>query len=95
MPAYVLLINNKTTDATELDRYRPKAIAARAGHPMTLHAVNGKFEVLEGAPAESVAIAEFPDMAAAKDWYDSPAYQDAKQHRLRGADFRIILTEGL
>ena len=22
MPAYVILINNKTTDATELDRYR-------------------------------------------------------------------------
>jgi uncharacterized protein (DUF1330 family) len=34
-------------------------------------------------------------MAAAKAWYDSPAYQDAKQHRLRGADFRILLTEGL
>jgi Domain of unknown function (DUF1330) len=32
-------------------------------------------------------------MAAAKAWYDSPEYQDAKQHRLRGADFRIILTE--
>ena len=95
MPAYVVLINNKTTDATELDRYRPKAIAARAGHPMTLLAVNGKFEILEGAPAESVAIAQFPDMAAAKAWYDGPAYQDAKQHRLRGADFRIILTEGL
>jgi uncharacterized protein (DUF1330 family) len=34
-------------------------------------------------------------MAAAKAWYDSPEYQDAKQHRLSGADFRIILTEGL
>ena len=44
---------------------------------------------------ESVTIAQFPDMAAAKAWYDSPEYQDAKQHRLSGADFRIILTEGL
>jgi uncharacterized protein (DUF1330 family) len=95
MPAYVILINNKTTDAEELSCDRPKAVAARAAHPMTLLAVNGKYEVLEGAPAESVAIAQFPDMAAAKAWYDSPEYQDAKQHRLRGADFRIILTEGL
>jgi len=95
MPAYVILINNKTTDATELDLYRPKAVTARAGHPMTLVAINGKFEVLEGASAESVSIAQFPDMTAAKAWYDSPEYQDAKQHRLRGADFRIILTEGL
>jgi uncharacterized protein (DUF1330 family) len=95
MPAYVILINNKTTNATELDRYRPKAVAARATHPVTFLAVNGKYEVLEGAPAESVTIAQFPDMAAAKAWYDSPEYQDAKQHRLSGADFRIILTEGL
>jgi len=94
MPAYVILINNKTTDAAELDRYRPKAAAARAAHPVTFLAANGKYEVLEGAPAESVTIAQFPDMAAAKAWYDSPEYQDAK-HRLSGADFRIILTEGL
>jgi len=93
MPAYVILINNKTTDATELDRYRPKAAAARAAHPATFLAVNGKYEVLEGAPAESVTIAQFLDMAAAKAWYDSP--QDAKQHGLSGANFRIILTEGL
>ncbi len=104
MPAYVILINNKTTDATELDRYRPKAAAARAARPVTFLAVNGKYEVtflavngkyevLEGAPAESVTIAQFLDMAAAKAWYDSP--QDAKQHRLSGANFRIILTEGL
>ena len=95
MPAYVILINNKTTDAKELDLYRPKALAARAAHPVTMLAVNGKFEVLEGAPAESVAVAQFPDMAAAKAWYDSPQYQDAKQHRLKGADFSILLTEGL
>ena len=83
MPAYVILINNKTSNATELDRYRPKAAAARAAHPVTLLTVNGNYEVLEGAPAESVAIAQFPDMAAAKAWYDSPEYQDAKQYRLR------------
>jgi uncharacterized protein (DUF1330 family) len=75
MPAYVILINNKTTDATELDLYRPKAVTARAAHPMTLVAINGKFEVLEGASAESVSIAQFPDMAAAKAWYDSPEYR--------------------
>ncbi len=95
MPAYVILINNKTTNPAELDLYRPKAVAAREGHEMTFVALGGKFEILEGAPAESVTIARFADMAAAKAWYDSPAYQDAKLHRLKGADFRILLTEGL
>src|ERR1700731_124552 len=81
MPAYVILINNKTTDATELDHYRPKAAAARAAHPVTFLAVNGKYEVLEGAPAEGVTIAQFPDMPAPTSQYDSPEYQDAKQRR--------------
>jgi uncharacterized protein (DUF1330 family) len=95
MPAYVILINNKTTDAAELERYRPKAAAAREGHSVTFLATNGKYEVLEGASAEGVTIAQFPDFAAAKAWYDSPAYKDAKQYRIKGADFRVILTEGL
>jgi hypothetical protein len=37
MPAYVTLINNKTTDATELDRYRPKAFAARAARTLAVY----------------------------------------------------------
>jgi hypothetical protein len=35
---------------------------------VTLLAVNGKYEVLEGGPAESVTVAQFPDMAAARAW---------------------------
>ncbi|WP_421141044.1 DUF1330 domain-containing protein [Pseudomonas sp. NFX15] len=31
---------------------------------------------------------------AAGAWYDSPAYQEARQHRRRGAKFRILLVEG-
>ena len=40
-------------------------------------------------------LVEFPDMDAAKAWYHSPAYQDALQHRLKGADYRVILAQGL
>jgi uncharacterized protein (DUF1330 family) len=34
-------------------------------------------------------------MTAARSWYDSPAYQTAVQHRLKGADYRVIFVEGL
>jgi uncharacterized protein (DUF1330 family) len=50
---------------------------------------------MEGDPAEGVVLLQFPDMDAAKAWYGSPAYQDAKQHRLKGADYRVIFAEGL
>jgi uncharacterized protein (DUF1330 family) len=58
-------------------------------------AFNGEFEVLEGDGAEGLVMLQFEDMAQAKAWYESPAYQDAKQHRLKGADYRVILAAGL
>ena len=40
-------------------------------------------------------ILRFPDMAAAREWYNSPEYQDALQHRLKGANYRVFIIEGL
>ncbi len=33
-------------------------------------------------------------MDAARAWYHGPAYQDALKHRLRGAEYRVMLTAG-
>ncbi|RZM31916.1 MAG: DUF1330 domain-containing protein, partial [Sphingomonas sp.] len=52
-------------------------------------------ETLEGPAVEGAVILEFPDVAEAHAWYDSPAYQDALQHRLKGADYRVFVIEGL
>jgi uncharacterized protein (DUF1330 family) len=93
--AYVILIKNQTRDAEELKTYGEKALAARTGHEITPLARYGALEVLEGEPAEGVVILQFPDMAAARAWYDSPAYQDARTHRFAGGDFRVILADGL
>ena len=95
MPAYAIFIKNKTTHPAELKTYGQKAAGARGDHKMTPLAFYGPLEVLEGDPAEGVVLIQFPDMAQAKAWYESPAYQDAKQHRLKGADYRVILAEGL
>ena len=95
MPAYAIFIKNKTIDAAELTTYSQKAIAAREGRQVTPLVRYGALEVLEGDPAEGVVVLQFPDMADARAWYESPAYQDAKQHRLKGADYRVILAEGV
>jgi uncharacterized protein (DUF1330 family) len=34
-------------------------------------------------------------MAAARAWYDSPAYEEARQHRFKGAEYRMLLVEGV
>ena len=95
MSAYVIFIRDNTTDQNELDTYAKLADKARGTHPITPLAFYGELEVLEGADAEGVVIIQFPDKAAAHAWYDSPAYQEAKAHRLKGANYRVLLVEGL
>jgi uncharacterized protein (DUF1330 family) len=38
---------------------------------------------------------EFPDMAAAQAWYDSPLYHEALQHRLKRAEYRVFIVDGV
>ncbi len=69
--------------------------SAAEGHPLKPLALYGKFEVLEGPAIEGAVILEFPTVAAAKTYYNSPAYQDAVKHRFLGADYRVFIVEGL
>jgi uncharacterized protein (DUF1330 family) len=95
MPAYAIFIRNSIKNAEEFAAYGPKAAAAGAGHPIKPLAFYGAIETLEGDPAEGVVLVEFPDMDAAKAWYNSDAYQDALKHRLAGADYRVLLVQGI
>lgn len=78
-----------------MERYSEKAKAARAGHDPQPLAFYGGFEVLEGSAMEGAVILRFPDMAAARAWYQSPAYQEARKHRFQGADYRVFIVDGL
>ncbi len=95
MPAYAVFIRERTTDPAEMAVYAQMAPATSEGRPVKVHTFYGPQEVLEGPPSEGVVILEFPTIADAKSWYDSPAYQEARTHRLRGADYRVILVEGV
>lgn len=94
MVAYVIAIREETTDPAKLAEYVPKGTAAFAGRDFTVLAAYGRTEVLEGAPAEAVAIIQFPTFADARDWYDSPLNQQAIAYRLAGARFRMMIVEG-
>ncbi|WP_447555448.1 DUF1330 domain-containing protein [Vreelandella sp. EE22] len=95
MPAYVVLTRERTHDSEELARYAEKAKAARGGHDPQPLAFYGDFEVLEGSDMEGAVILRFPDMAAARAWYQSDAYQEARQHRFQGADYRVFIVDGI
>lgn len=95
MSAYIVFMREETLDKSELEAYWEKAPATLEGHPIKVLAAYGRHLTLEGPDVEGVVIAEFPTLEDARAWYDSPAYQDAAQHRLRGALYRGLIVEGV
>ncbi len=95
MGAYVIFMRDKTVDPEALAEHARVAKASLAGQPVTRHAVYGRHEVLEGPQTEGVVILEFPSFEDAKAWYDSDDYKEAKRHRLKGAEFRTLIVEGV
>ncbi|MCA9109883.1 MAG: DUF1330 domain-containing protein [Planctomycetaceae bacterium] len=95
MSAYIVFIREKTIDESELMTYWQKAPAAMEGHPIRALAAYGPHVTLEGPDVEGVVIAEFPTVEEARAWYDSPAYQEAAQHRFRGAVYRGLIVDGV
>jgi uncharacterized protein (DUF1330 family) len=95
MPAYVVITKTRTRNRSQLDLYAKAAPIFMAGHSATYLARFGACEVKEGAAVEGVAIIEFPTFEEAKTWYESPAYQEASQHRFQGGDYDVVIVEGV
>src|ERR1700733_14629395 len=95
MAAYIVITKTRTRNPSELALYSQQAPTFMAGHAATFLARFGACEVKEGAAIESAAIIAFPTFAEAKAWYESPAYQQASQHRFQGGDYNIVIVEGV
>ena len=95
MPAYAVFIKEKTLDPTEMEKYSEMVGDTLTGHPVKVLAAYGRQEVLEGPEVEGVVVVEFPSIEAAKKWYDSPAYREAREHRFKGATYRAVIVDGL
>lgn len=95
MTAYVVYVRERITDAEEFRKYEESAGAASVGHPVTPLAFYGAIETLEGPSVDGAVILEFPSIGDARSAYDSPLYQAALKHRLKGAKYRVFIVEGL
>ncbi|HEY2708926.1 MAG TPA: DUF1330 domain-containing protein [Caulobacteraceae bacterium] len=95
MAAYIVFTRERMRDQAEFGVYSKMAAPTLGGHEAKPLVFYGKSETLEGAPVEGAVVIEFPTMAAAKAWYDSPAYAEARAHRFAAADYRCFITEGL
>lgn len=68
----------------------------------TLDPFSGRFvihgppvQVIEGDWPGTMVLIEFPDLAAARAWYDSPAYQAILRLRADHIDGDLLLIEGV
>lgn len=95
MPAYMVFTRERMRDEKEYEIYREKNRIAMKGHPIKGHVLYGKYKVLEGPEVQGVVILEFPTVADAEAYYDSPGYREAREHRFKAADYRVLIVEGV
>lgn len=69
------------------------ATLAPFGGRFAIH--GGQKHMLEGANTGDLIAIAFPDMAKAKAWYASPAYQNILPLRTRNAIGEVFLIEGV
>ncbi len=94
MPAY-MIVEVETTDEALMAEYRKHTpgLVAKFGGKFIVR--GGKTRTLEGGwtPPRMVVL-EFPDMASAERFYDSPEYKPVLDMRLRAGKSRAILVDG-
>jgi uncharacterized protein (DUF1330 family) len=95
MSAYLVFTRDKMLDPQEMARYSKEVPATLTGHPVKVLALYGAHEDLEGPPNEGTVILEFPTVDAAKTWYDGAPYREVREHRFKGADYRVTLIQGV
>lgn len=94
MAAY-LIYRAAVSDAEAYAAYmaRTPGIIAQFGGRFLVR--GGRTETLEGEPEERrTIVVEFPDFEAAKAFYESPVYADARRLRSEVAQVQIVITDG-
>lgn len=94
MSVYVI-VDIQVEDPEDYKSYVPRSTALVEAHGGRFLARGGHAETLEGdwQPGRVVLI-EFPDLRAARAWYDSPEYQEVVRIRHRASISRGVIVQG-
>jgi uncharacterized protein (DUF1330 family) len=95
MPAY-LIVETDITDPEQYEQYKaasPAAIAAGGGRFVVR---GGEMAVLEGDwQPKRLVVLEFPDLDAAKAFYESEEYRAAMKLREGAAHLNMVAVQGV
>lgn len=94
-PAYAVGLLRPTRVDHGIETYlaRIDATLAPFGGRFLVH--GGTVEALEGQWTSDLVVIRFPDMAAARAWYDSPAYREILPLRTTRVKGAVALVEGV
>ena len=96
MTAYVIGLNRGVHNRQKLEEFWKAAAPTFEGFGAKRLAIYTPLIPLElMGPLEAAFLYEFPDVATAKRWYESPAYQKARQLVRDGvADIELFIIDG-
>ena len=95
MVAYVI-VDLDVKDPEGFASYRDRVPDIIAKHGGKFIVRGGAFEIVEGDwDAHRIVVLEFPDMAAAKRFWNSDEYKQILPLRLDNADSRVLFVEGV
>jgi len=94
--AYVFVQSISVTDRAAFERYQALARDAITKHAGRFLARGADVEFLEGqGDVSTLGLLQFPSMAAVRDWFTSPEYQEALKVRRTAGQQRIFMVEGV
>jgi uncharacterized protein (DUF1330 family) len=94
MSAYVIA-EIEVIDAAAYEDYRKQVLAVVSKYGGRFAVRGGKVDSREGGwTPKRIVVLEFPSMAQAQKWYDSPEYAPLIQLRQKAAKGKLIIVEG-
>jgi uncharacterized protein (DUF1330 family) len=95
MRAFFVFLEN-VHDASGFEAYRKSVMPTLAPFQGKFCVRGGQYSVIEGEwPYQRTVIIEFPSMAMAEGWYNSPAYQEVLPLRLNSVNCNALLIDGV
>ena len=89
-----MVVDARSSDPDRMVEYRRLAQIAVAHYGGRYLVRGAAYETLEGSwQPQRLVVLEFPSMAAARAFYDSPEYRAAREARAGVSDFDMLLAE--
>lgn len=97
MPAFVVSEVYRIVSERAAARYRPLARASVLAHGGRYLLQTGDVLALEGpwGDGQRIVVMEFPSVEAARGWYDSPEYAEARAMAPEAFERRLLVIPGL